>query len=75
MDELKELKALLVNVPKSYDFFYNGLYSQAQHDSRLIKPLIRFIKGHPEADASDVLEYCLDLFDELGIGDDEEEDE
>ena len=75
MDELCELKNLLVHVPKSYDFFYNGLYGQAKHDARLVKPLITFIKEHPEADASDVLEYCFDLFDELGIGNDDEDED
>ncbi|MBR0408568.1 MAG: hypothetical protein IJI53_11065 [Clostridia bacterium] len=67
MDELAELKTLLMNVPKSYDFFYNGLYNDARYDRRLIKPISAFIKNNPNADGSDVLEYCLDLFDELGI--------
>ncbi len=75
MDALQELKSLLLQVPKSYDYFYNGLYNDALHDSRLIEPLISFIKEHPEADASDVLEYCLGLYNEFGIGNDDEDEE
>ena len=71
MDELQELKTLLKNVPDSYSFFADGLYNDTRDDKRLIKPISDFIKNNPHANSSDVLEYCLDLYDELGIEDEE----
>nr|DAX60722.1 MAG TPA: hypothetical protein [Caudoviricetes sp.] len=60
MDELREL---LRNVSDTYDDFVDGVCCIVKKHKECLDDVIQFIKGDPNRESSDILEYL----DELGI--------
>ena len=61
--EDSELKELLDNVPNSYINFVLGTINTAHKSDAYREAIIQFITDHPEANASDVVEYTTRLLD------------
>lgn len=60
---MEELKSLLINVTDSYYDFVVGMTSFAGKSDVRCEQLTTFIKDHPEAQTSDIIEYALKEMD------------
>ena len=60
---MEELRSLLINVSDSYYDFVVGLTSYAQKSEARCDQLTVFLKNHPKAQTSDIIEYALKEMD------------
>ena len=60
---MEELKAMLRDVPDSYEDFVNGMMNYASCNEERKQRLEKFLKDHPGIDSSSVIGYVSDLPD------------
>ncbi len=59
--DVEELRMLVENIPDAYPDFVNAMCRDSQDVENGVKRLIAFIKSHPNATSSDVIDELSDM--------------
>lgn len=60
-NRVDELRALVENIPDAYPEFVRAMCEDSQDVDNGVERLIEFIKNHPEATSSDVINELSDM--------------
>ena len=59
--DIDELRELVENIPDTYPDFVNAMCRDSQEVENGVEHLIDFIKSHPDATSSDVIDEMSDM--------------